>query len=114
MKTSLLPALLFSLGASAFCLAAPETNSYQVTGPVISIDDAKIIVQKGKDKWEINRKPDTKITGGTVEQIKPGTKVTIHYTMDAATVDIKAEKPAKAPAATPAPKTSGTTSVPTR
>lgn len=107
MKTAFL-SLLFSFGTGVFCLAAPEAGSYQVTGPVISIDEAKIVVQKGKDHWEIKRKADVKITGGTAEQIKPGTKVTIHYTMEADTVEIKPEKAAKEASPTPAPKTSGT------
>jgi len=108
MKTPFLPALLFSFGASAFCLAAPDASSYQVTGPVVAVDETKIVVQKGKDTWEIKRKADIKITGGTADQIKPGSKVTIHYTMEADAVEIKPEKAGKEAAPAPSPKTSGT------
>ena len=50
--------------------------------------------QKGKDKWEIARGPDVKVTG----ELKVGSKVTIEYTMKASTIDVsggakpKAEK----------------------
>lgn len=82
MKTLLLAsALLFS----SFGFAA---KTYQVTGPVLEVTDTKIVVQKDKDKWEIDRTPDTKITG----ELKVGEKVTIEYTMAAAKVEVKAAK----------------------
>jgi hypothetical protein len=58
-------------------------------------DDA-IVVQKGKEKWEIARTPETKVTG----ELKVGSKVTVEYRMTAATVEAKGgaapakEKPA--------------------
>lgn len=63
--------------------AAPKT--YQVTGPVLEIKDDMIIVQKGKEKWEIARTSDTKIKG----ELKVGAKVTIEYRMTAATAEVK-------------------------
>ena len=74
--------------ATAFA-GAPKT--YQVTGPVLEVKDDMIVVQKGKDKWEIARDANTKIKG----EPTVGTKVTIEYRMTAATVDVKAEKGAK-------------------
>jgi hypothetical protein len=62
--------------------------AYQVTGPVLELTDSKIVVQKGKEKWEIARTPDTKVTG----DLKVGSKVTIEYTMSAKTIDAKADK----------------------
>jgi hypothetical protein len=44
-----------------------------------------IVVQKGKDRWEIARGADTKVTG----DLKVGSKVTIEYRMNAATVEVK-------------------------
>jgi hypothetical protein len=88
---------LFLATSSAFA-AAPKT--YQVTGPVLEVSDDVIVVQKGKEKWEIARSKDTKVTG----ELKVGAKVTIEYRMTAATVEAKgggaekaekAEKPAK-------------------
>jgi hypothetical protein len=34
-----------------------------VTGPVLQLTDDTIVVQKGKDKWELARGKDTKVTG---------------------------------------------------
>jgi hypothetical protein len=86
-----LPAIVLSLflTTSAAFAAAPKT--YQVTGPVLELTDDTIVVQKGKEKWEIARSKDTKVTG----ELKVGSKVTIEYRMTAATVEVKAEKAAK-------------------
>lgn len=69
--------------------------AYQVTGPVLEVTDTKIVVQKGKDKWEIARDASTKVTG----DLKVGAKVTIEYKMTATTVEVKGgakeAKPAK-------------------
>jgi len=67
---------------------ATSAWAYQVTGPVLEVSDSKIVVQKGKEKWEIARTPDTKITGN----LKVGSKVTIEYSMTAKSVDVKADK----------------------
>jgi hypothetical protein len=50
-----------------------------------------IVVQKGKDKWQIGRDAATKITG----DLKVGSKVTIEYTMKAASVEVKDTKKKK-------------------
>jgi hypothetical protein len=63
-------------------------KTYQVTGPVVEATDAKIVVMKGKDKWEIARTPDTKVTG----ELAKDAKVTIEYTMTATSVEVKAAK----------------------
>ena len=68
-------------------LAAPAARSYQVTGPIIELTETKIVVQKGDEKWEINRMPDTRVDG----TLKVGSKVTIHYTMSAKSVEVKAK-----------------------
>jgi hypothetical protein len=44
-----------------------------------------IVVQKGNEKWEIARDQAT-TSGG---DLKVGAKVTIHYTMHAAKVEVK-------------------------
>jgi hypothetical protein len=67
---------------------ASSAWAYQVTGPVLEVSDSKIVVQKGNEKWEIARTPDTKVSG----DLKVGSKVTIEYTMSAKTVDVKADK----------------------
>jgi len=73
--------------AAGLVFAAPG-KTYQVTGPVLEVTDTKIVVEKGKDKWEIARTADTKIEG----ELKVGAKVTIEYTMTATTVTVKTEK----------------------
>jgi hypothetical protein len=73
---------LFAVAALAF---ASSTWAYQVTGPVLELTDSKIVVQKGKEKWEIARTPDTKVTG----DLKVGSKVTIEYSMTAKSIEAK-------------------------
>ena len=86
----LVVAAVVSFGANA--LAAPAAKSYQVTGPILELTDTKIVVEtKDKEKWEIARSADTKVTG----ELKVGAKVTIEYTMTAKAVTVKAEKAAK-------------------
>ena len=38
-------------------------KTYQVTGPVLEVNDKTIVVQKGKDRWEIAKDPAVKTTG---------------------------------------------------
>ena len=49
--------------AIAAFAAATSVWAYQVTGPVLEVTDTKIVVQKGKDKWELARTPGTKVVG---------------------------------------------------
>ncbi len=77
--------------AASFALAAGP-KSYQVTGPVLEVRDDVIVVQKGKDKWELAKDASTKVTG----DLKVGAKVTIQYTMKADEIEVKgAPKAAK-------------------
>lgn len=105
MKKSTFLALSFAiLGLASTSVAAPVT--YQATGPVTEVTETKIVIQKGKETWEIARTPETKITG----EIKVGSKITVMYTMTAATVEVKSEKEKakdekpKAPEKKPAPE----------
>lgn len=85
--------------AATFALAgAPK--SYQVTGPVLEFDGDHITVQKGSEKWEMAFDKDTKVSGGDV---KVGSKVTVYYTMKAASVEVK-EAPKAAKEAPPKKK----------
>jgi hypothetical protein len=88
--------ILFSSLAFA---AGPKT--YQVTGPILEIKGDMLVVQKGNDKWEIAKDAATKVTG----DLKVGSKVTIEYTMKAATIEVKdAGKRAEPKKETPAKK----------
>jgi hypothetical protein len=76
----------FALLAATTALAGP-TKTYQVTGPVLEVKDDMIVIQKGKEKWEVAKDKDTKVTG----DLKVGGKATVTYTMKAATVEVKAD-----------------------
>jgi hypothetical protein len=94
MKTSLrtltLAAILLAPSTAVFA-AAPKT--YQVTGPIVEVTPDTITVMKGKEKWEVARDKDTKVTG----ELKVGAKVTIMYRMTATSVEAKEDgKAAKA------------------
>jgi hypothetical protein len=73
-----MPALVF----------AAAVKTYQVTGPVLEVNDKMIAVDKKGERWEIVRDKDTKVTG----DLKVGAKVTIEYTMSANKVEVKEEK----------------------
>ena len=56
---------------AAVLMPAQSAWSYQVTGPVLETTATKIVVQKGKDKWELARTADTKASA----EVKVGDKV---------------------------------------
>jgi len=85
MKRSILVLGALLLSVTVALAAAPK--SYQVSGPVLSLTDEVITVQKGNEKWEIARDKDTKITG----DLKVGSKVTIQYQMKAVSIESKEE-----------------------
>ena len=94
MNKSTLLALttIFALGVAAF---AADAVTYHVTGPIVELTDTKIVIEKGKDKWEVTRNAETKVTG----ELKVGARVTIQYAMTAQAVEVvKEDKPAKSPA----------------
>lgn len=90
--TSLLSAVAVGTLAFSNVASAAGPKTYQVTGPVLEMNDSMIAVQKGKDRWEIARDSNTKVTG----DLKVGAKVTITYTMTATEVEVKAGKEGKA------------------
>ena len=83
MKKTLVLACALLFAASLASAAGPK--GYQVTGPVLEIKGDVIVVQKGKEKWEVARDKDTKVSG----DLKVGAKVTVTYTMKAATIEAK-------------------------
>ncbi len=63
-----------------------------MTGPVVSVTDAVIVVDKDGEKLEIARNEDTKLTG----EPEVGAKVTVRYSMTAASIEVEDDKaPAK-------------------
>ena len=92
--------LLFAAASAAF--AGPK--DYQFTGPIISMTDTTLVVQKGKDTWEFAKDAATKLPADA----KVGDKVTVHYIMNVESVEAspgRAKNPphdkAKAAAAKP-------------
>lgn len=84
--------ILFAVMLMASAAIAASPKDYQVTGPVLDVNDDVIVVEKGKEKWEIGRNKDTKIKG----DLKKGSKVTVHYKMTATSVESKDAAPTKA------------------
>ena len=74
-----------SLAVIGLSLFASAAFAYQVTGPVLEVTDSKIVVEKDKEKWEIARDKDTKVSG----DLKKGSRVTIQYNMTATRIDVK-------------------------
>ena len=72
-----------SLALALSLLSAP-LFAYQVTGPVVSVDDKKIVVEKDGEKWELAMTADTK-----GDKPKVGDKVTIEYSMTAKKIENK-------------------------
>jgi len=74
-----------------FALALASTalaETYQATGPILELTDSKIVIEKAKEKWAFARSPDMKVTG----ELKVGSKVTIEYTMNAVSAEVKPGK----------------------
>ncbi len=97
MKTkafSLLAAVSLALSSAAF--AASAKDDYQVTGPIVEVNDSMIVVEKGKKKerFEIARDSNTKTSG----DLKIGDNVTVYYSMTASKIEAKPAKGAKADA----------------
>jgi hypothetical protein len=88
MKTTTAFSLLAAAGLALSSAALAAGKDYQVTGPILEVNDSMIAVQKGKDRWEIARDANTKASG----EMKVGDKVTVHYTMTATDIEVKAGK----------------------
>jgi hypothetical protein len=94
---SLLAAASLALSSATF---AAGVQDYQVTGPIAELNDTMIVVEKGakKERFEITRDANTKASG----EMKVGDKVTVHYTMTATNIEVKAGKGGKKEGASPA------------
>jgi hypothetical protein len=84
------------LAALAAIALATSAQAYQVTGEVDDVTATSITVKatggKNKgEKFEMTRGADTKVTG----DLKKGAKVTVEYTINARSVEVKADKKAK-------------------
>jgi hypothetical protein len=77
--------------SAALLIVAPAASAYQVTGPVLDVTNDTIVVEKNKEKWEIERDKNTKVTG----ELKKGSRVTVQYRMTATSIESK-DKPSGA------------------
>ncbi len=93
-KSTKVWSLLAAVSLTLSSMALADAKTYQVTGPVLEMNDSMIAVQKGKDRWEINRDASSKLPA----DLKVGDKVTITYTMTAKEVEMKPAKGAKSAA----------------
>ena len=93
--------MIRSIGMSAvLMLLVSPAMAYQVTGPLLEVAPDKIVVEKNKEKWEIARDKDTKVTG----DLKKGSKVTVQYRMTATSIEAKDTKAASKDSKPPAKK----------
>jgi hypothetical protein len=90
MKKSFIIASLIAFGLSAASSFAADAKDYQVTGPVLEVNATYIVVQKGEQKWQIATDATTK-----GDKPKVGDKVTVHYSMSASSIEVKADKAEK-------------------
>jgi hypothetical protein len=84
MKKIVVLAVAVVLVASV-ALAGGKT--YQFTGKVLEIKDDTIVVEKGKEKFEMAKDANTKIKG----DLKVGAKVTVQYESRATEIEVKAK-----------------------
>ena len=85
----LMLALVVALSLTAINLRAADAKNYQVTGPILEVNDSFVVVQKGQEKWQIA------CDKATLGSAKVGDKVTIQYQMVAKEVAGKPGKPGK-------------------
>jgi hypothetical protein len=76
-------ALAIALAALAGSAGAAD-KTYQVTGPVVEVKPDTIVVQKGKENWEIAK-------GDVKTEVKKGDSVTVKYKMTATSIDVKTD-----------------------
>ena len=72
-----LVASVLALGLIGSAVLAGEVKDYQVTGKLLEVTEKKLVVDKGDEKWEIERGSELKVDG----KLEVGQKVTIYYHM---------------------------------
>jgi hypothetical protein len=79
-------ALLSGLLLLAPAMAA--TRAIIVTGPITDIRDDAIVIQKGKQQWEIARNPGTKVKG----ELRKGALVSVEVYLNAGTIEVREDQ----------------------
>lgn len=60
----------------------------RITGQVAEVRDDVVVVQKGKERWEVARHAGTRIKG----EIRKGARVTVDFRAVAASIEVRDEK----------------------
>ena len=81
--------VISSLTLVAATAWAGPTRTYQVSGPVLEINDDVVVIQKGKEKLEIARNSETRV--GRRFKAKVGDVVLVRYRMTAASLEARSE-----------------------
>jgi hypothetical protein len=71
---------------SSAAVAGPKM--YQITGPIVAVDDSSITIRAKKEKWQFSRDPNSAAS----EHLKIGDVVTVTYWMTSAKLEIKDQK----------------------
>jgi len=75
----------------ALVLATPvsaDPKTVRVTGMLAELRDDLIVIEKGKDRWEVLRTPGTAVKG----ELKKGARITIEVRMSAASIEVLPER----------------------
>ena len=83
LRVSLVSTVACGLWFSAAATASAGPKDYQFTGPITSMTDTMFVVQRGKENWEFAKNADTK----TPADLKVGDRVTVHYVMNAVSIE---------------------------
>jgi hypothetical protein len=78
---------IFTVALALVASVAFAGKTYQFTGKVLEIKDNVIVVEKGKEKFEMTKDANTKIKG----DLKVGAKVTVQYESRATEIEVKAK-----------------------
>lgn len=81
-------AVLVLIGLLVSIAAGAGTRAILITGPVTDVREDMIVIQKGKQQWEIARGPSTKVRG----ELRKGALVTIEVYLSAGNIDVREDR----------------------
>jgi len=64
--------------------AAAEPKTVRITGLVSDVRDDMVVIDKGKDRWEVARTPGTAVKGN----LQKGARISIEVRMSAAAIEV--------------------------
>lgn len=69
-------------------LALDSIRPIRITGQVADVRDDVVVIQKGKERWEVARHPGTRIKG----ELRKGARVTVDFRAVAATIEVRDDR----------------------